>query len=163
MIFDLFSRQRVSERRAPQGSQRVRPGPPSFEEARNRRQKVRAAGMNPDYWYPVEFDDRLKRGQSIGVTFWKRSIVIYRGSDNQLRAIEDRCAHRQLKLSLGSVEGCNLVCPYHGWCYDGDGKVVSIPHELFGREMPSFKVESFPLQVRYGLIWIFPGDPQLAA
>jgi phenylpropionate dioxygenase-like ring-hydroxylating dioxygenase large terminal subunit len=28
--------------------------------------------------------------------------------------------------------------------------------------MPSFKVRSYPVQVRYGLIWIFPGDPELA-
>ena len=30
---------------------------PSFEEAKNRRQKVRAAGMNPNFWYPVEYAD----------------------------------------------------------------------------------------------------------
>ena len=29
-------------------------GPPQFAEARNKRQKVRAAGISPDYWYPVE-------------------------------------------------------------------------------------------------------------
>ena len=68
----------------------------------------------------------------------------------------------QLKLSLGNVDGCNLACPYHGWCYDGDGRVAKIPHDLFGRERPNFKVQSFPLKVRYGLIWVFPGDPALA-
>jgi hypothetical protein len=28
--------------------------------------------------------------------------------------------------------------------------------------MPSFKLASFPVKVRYGLIWIFPGNPALA-
>src|SRR5262249_8407603 len=56
----------------------------------------------------------------------------------------------------------NLVCAYHGWAYSGEGRVVQIPHELFGREMPSLKVRTFPVKVRYGLIWVFPGNPALA-
>lgn len=152
----------------PEGSQTSmsqtngRHAPPDFAAAENRRQKVRSAGMNPDYWYPVERSRRLKPGAAIEVCFWKRSIAVYRGQDGGLRAIENRCAHRQLKLSLGSVENCHLVCPYHGWEYDGTGQVVHIPHDLFGRSMPSFRVRSYPVKERYGLIWLFPGDPALS-
>jgi len=140
-----------------------RAGPPIFQEARNRRQKSRAAGLNPDYWYAVEQDHALKAGQVIEVTFWKRSIALYRGEDGRLSAMENRCAHRQLKLSLGHVRGCDLVCSYHGWTYNCEGRVIGIPHDLFGRSMPNFKLPSFPVRVRYGLIWIFPGDPARAA
>jgi hypothetical protein len=136
--------------------------PPSFEEAKNTRQKARAAGMNPNYWYAVEFADQIKPGKVTEVVFWKRSIALFRGEDGELRAIENRCAHRQLKLSTGVVDGCNLVCPYHGWTYDGAGKVVDIPHSLFGRDFPKFQVHSYPVKERYGLAWIFPGDPELA-
>jgi phenylpropionate dioxygenase-like ring-hydroxylating dioxygenase large terminal subunit len=136
--------------------------PPDFLHARNRRQKVRAAGMNPDYWYPVEYDRNIKAGQTVGVTFWKRPIAVYRGMDGVLRAMEDRCAHRQLKLSGGSVDGCKLVCPYHGWSYDCDGRLANVPHDLFGRSLPSLKIATCPVRVRYGLVWIFPGDPELA-
>jgi phenylpropionate dioxygenase-like ring-hydroxylating dioxygenase large terminal subunit len=137
-------------------------GPPAFEEARNRRQKARAAGLNPDHWYAVEYDRALRPGAVREVQFWKRSIALYRDREGALHAIENRCAHRQLKLSYGHVEDCHLVCPYHGWTYDGCGRVTRIPHELFGRPMPRFQVPSYPVQVRYGLIWIFPGDPELA-
>jgi hypothetical protein len=136
--------------------------PPSFEEAKNTRQKARAAGMNPNYWYAVEFENEIKPKSVIEVTWWKRSIALFRGEDGQLRAIENRCAHRQLKLTTGEVDGCNLVCPYHGWVYDGQGRVVDIPHSLFGRDFPKFRVHSYPVKVRYGLVWIFPGDPELA-
>ena len=136
--------------------------PPDFETAGNLRQKVRAAGLDPNYWYPVEIDWNLRKGAAIEVVFWKRSIALFRGEDGTVRAIENRCAHRQLKLSEGEVQGCNLVCLYHGWTYDGSGKVVQIPHDLFGREMPNLRVPSYPVQVRYGLIWIFPGEPALA-
>jgi 4beta-methylsterol monooxygenase len=134
---------------------------PTFSEAHNRRQKARAAGLSPDYWYAVEYDRALKSGSVVEVKFWGKSIALFRGLDGRLGAIEDRCAHRQVKLSLGQVTECNLTCFYHGWAYNAEGRVVEIPHDLFGRPMPSFKVPSYPVQVRYGLIWIFPGDSKL--
>ena len=143
-------------------SLQTKTSPPGFLEARNRRQRARAAGLHPDYWYAVEYDRVIKPGQVREATFWQTSIALYRGWDGRLRALENRCAHRQLKLSLGKVEGNNLVCPYHGWCYNETGRVVHIPHDLCGRSMPALQVGSYPVTVRYGLIWLFPGDPALA-
>ncbi len=135
---------------------------PSFEEAKNRRQKVRAAGMNPNFWYPVEYADRLAPGQVIEVKFWGRSYALYRGNDGQLRCIDNRCAHRQLKLTTGEVRGCQIVCPYHGWTFDGEGKLVDIPHELFDKKMPSIRLPDYEVRERYGLIWLFPGERERA-
>jgi 4beta-methylsterol monooxygenase len=137
--------------------------PPTFSDARNRRQKVRAAGMSPDYWYPAAWDRELARGQVVEVKFWGRSIALFRGEDGVVRAVEDRCAHRQLKLSKGKVTGCNLTCTYHGWQYDGAGRCVHIPHDLFGNKMPQIQLGTYPVQVRYGILWVFPGDAALAA
>jgi phenylpropionate dioxygenase-like ring-hydroxylating dioxygenase large terminal subunit len=106
----------------------------------------------------VEYDRALKPGQTIEVHFWNSSIVLYRGQDGQLHALENCCAHRQLKLSIGQVEDCNLTCAYHGWSYNGDGFVVNVAHELFGHPRLNVSIRSYPLQVRYGLIWLFPGD-----
>jgi len=135
--------------------------PPSFVEARGRREKARAAGLAPDYWYPVAFDRDIRRGQVVEVKYWGRSIALFRGDDGVLAAVEDRCAHRQLPLSKGDVTGCRLTCMYHGWSYDGTGRLVDVPHSLFGRSMPTARVASYPVQVRYGLVWVFPGDPAL--
>ena len=74
----------------------------------------------------------------------------------------DKDPAKLAKLTAGEVIGCRLHCPYHGWGYEGDGRVTHIPHELFGRDMPKFKVHSFPVQEKYGLIWVFPGDAELA-
>ncbi len=137
--------------------------PPTFEEAQNRRQRVRAAGLDPSYWYPVEYDRAVRPGGIVEVTFSNTSIALYRGADGAVRALENRCAHRQLKLTLGQVDGCALTCAYHGWSYADDGRLAGIPHDLFGRAMPSIGIRSYPVRVRYGLIWLFPGDPALAA
>ena len=101
-------------------------------------------------------------GRVIEAMFWKEPIAIFRGVDGPIAAIENRCAHRQIKLSLGQVKGCRLVCAYHGWEYGCDGRVAQIPHDLCGREMPRFRVKSYPRKGALRLIWIFPGDPELA-
>ena len=136
--------------------------PPSFEEARNLRQRTRAAGMNPDYWYAVEEVRHVKPGTVVEVVFWGQSIALYRTEDGSFHAVENRCLHRQLKLSLGVVEGCRLVCAYHGWEYDENGCLAAIP-DLFGRDrVPRLSIRTYPVKVRYGLVWLFPGDPELA-
>ncbi|PRP91161.1 Toluene-4-sulfonate monooxygenase system iron-sulfur subunit TsaM1 [Enhygromyxa salina] len=136
---------------------------PSFPEAKNRRQKVRAAGMNPNYWYPVGYAAELGPGEVTEVTFWGKDFALFRGQDGRLRAIENRCAHRQLKLTTGEVRGCQVVCPYHGWTFDGDGRLVDIPHELFDKKMPNIRLPDFEVRERYGLIWLFPGERERAA
>lgn len=136
--------------------------PPSFDDARNKRQKVRAAGLDPNYWYAVRRADALPKGQVVEVNFWGRSLALYRGDDGALRAIENRCAHRQLKLSVGHVKGCNVVCPYHGWEYSGDGRLAAVPHDLFGKSLPNLRLRDYPVRERYGLVWIFFGDPARA-
>src|SRR5215475_9182681 len=95
--------------------------PPAFATARNPREKARAAGLHPDHWYAVEYDASVPAGRVIEVKFWGRSIAVFRGTDGALRALENRCAHRHLKLSIGQVTGCTLTCAYHGWSYDSEG------------------------------------------
>ena len=86
--------------------------PPSFASATNRRQRARAAGLDPDYWYPVEYDRAVRPGQVVEVVFWNTSLALYRGRDGELRVLENRCAHRQLPLTLGEVDGCHLACAF---------------------------------------------------
>ena len=143
-------------------SEQSREPPPTFAQARTLRQKARAAGLDPNFWYAAEISRRLPPGTVIEVQFWGESIALFRDEQGIAHALANRCVHRQLKLSLGAVNGCRLVCPYHGWAYDGAGHVVGIPHDLFNRAEPKFRVRSFPIRERYGLIWIFPGDPRWA-
>ena len=138
------------------------PPPPSFEEAKNRRTKVRAAGMDPNYWYAVERDEAIANGQIVEAKFWGLSVAVYRDEDGRLHAVENRCAHRHLPLTAGIVEGRNIVCQYHGWAYNGAGELADVPHDLFGKQRPRCKLKTYPLRVRYGLVWLFFGDAERA-
>ena len=121
-----------------------------------------AAGLDPAYWYPVEYDRNIAPGQVIEVKSRHATLALFRGRDGRLAAIENHCAHRQVKLSAGRVEGCRLTCRYHGWSYDVDGRLVTVPHELFGNAFPAVRLRSYPVRVRYGLIWVFFGDARLS-
>jgi nitrite reductase/ring-hydroxylating ferredoxin subunit len=129
---------------------------------RNLRQAACSVGLDPSYWYPVELDSSLRREQVIGIKFQNTSVAVFRDRDGDVHAIEDRCAHRGVKLSHGFVEDCNIRCVYHGWTYSPDGKLCHIEHELFGKSFPSVRLRTFPVQVRYGLIWVFFGDRVLS-
>ena len=143
---------------APGAARTSQPSPPTFDEAKSLRHRARAAGLDPHYWYPAFLSSEIKPGTTRGVRFWERPIAIWRTTSGTLHAIEDRCAHRQLRLSTGHVQGNRLVCEYHGWAHAGNGKVVDIPHNLFGKKQPKACVRPFPIQERYGIIWIWPGE-----
>ena len=140
----------------------VPPAPPTFEAATNRRAQVRAAGLDPNYWYAVEHDSSVARRQIVEVKFWGTSVALYRDDDGRLHALENRCAHRHLPLTEGIVRGRKLVCQYHGWSYNGAGELTEVPHDLFGKKMPQCRLRSYPVKVRYGLIWIFFGEASRA-
>ena len=126
------------------------------------RREAWAAGLDPAYWYPVEYDRNIRPGQVIEVKSRHATLALFRGRDGRLAAVEDRCAHRHVKLSAGRVEGCRITCRYHGWSYDVEGRLVTVPHELFGHGFPAARLRSYPVRVRYGLIWIFFGAARLS-
>jgi phenylpropionate dioxygenase-like ring-hydroxylating dioxygenase large terminal subunit len=121
---------------------------------------LRRVGANPDYWYPVAWCDELKVGRTLARRFAALPIVLYRGMSGQVFALEDRCAHRQVPLHLGVVNGDDIKCHYHGWTYNRSGKCVSVPY--LGPDRLPNGVKSYPVREVSGLIFIFPGDPALA-
>jgi phenylpropionate dioxygenase-like ring-hydroxylating dioxygenase large terminal subunit len=121
---------------------------------------LRRVGSHPDFWYPVAWSSELKAGKTLGRRFAGEPIVIYRGKSGQVFALEDRCAHRQVPLHLGVVEGDALKCGYHGWAYDCAGKCIDVPYLGRGR-LPN-GVKSYPACEVDGMIFIFPGNAALA-
>jgi phenylpropionate dioxygenase-like ring-hydroxylating dioxygenase large terminal subunit len=56
------------------------------------------------------------------------SVIVIRGSDGLARAFANVCRHRGSRLVDGEA-GCakRLTCPYHGWTYAADGRLVGVP------------------------------------
>lgn len=120
-------------------------------------------GVDPNYWYPILRESKLAKGKSLPVTFWQNRWLIFRDQTGQVYALDDKCAHRKVALHTGEVRDCRIVCPYHGWEYESDGKLAKIPYWTSDKKLPNVKIQNYPIECRNGLIWIFPGNPELAA
>jgi renierapurpurin 18,18'-hydroxylase len=122
---------------------------------------TRAAGLDPNFWYPLARSRDLKPGKTMAVTFAGTSIVLVRPKTGEPYALEDRCAHRQVPLSLGVVKDERLQCGYHCWTYDRTGTCVSIPYPHRDQVLPA-GVPAYACREAYGLVFVFPGDQVLA-
>ena len=81
------------------------------------------------FWYIACESHELTASQPLARTILDERIVLFRDEHNQAVALRDRCMHRSAPLSKGSVrDGC-IQCPYHGWTYNTQGQVVSVPCE----------------------------------
>jgi renierapurpurin 18,18'-hydroxylase len=116
---------------------------------------LRKVGAHPDYWYPLAWSRELKAGRTFAARFAGEPIVLVRPMNGAVFALEDRCAHRQVPLSKGAVDGCTLRCCYHGWRYDASGSCIDVPYLGKGK-LPN-GVRSYPCFERDGIIFVWPG------
>jgi vanillate O-demethylase monooxygenase subunit len=87
-------------------------------------------------------------------------VVLFRAPDGAPVALFDRCPHRGLRLSAGSLVGDTIQCTYHGMRFDRHGACVAIPSG--GPIVNRMCVRSFPVVEQWQWLWIWMGDPALA-
>lgn len=111
-------------------------------------------------WYVAAWDHELIDGTKLARTILEKPVVMYRGESGKYVALDNRCCHRGAPLSMGRIEGDCIRCMYHGMKYDSSGMCVQIPGQ--DRIPKTLKVQSYPVEVRDHLVWIWLGDPALA-
>jgi len=116
---------------------------------------VRTCPPNLKHWYVVAASAEVDH-HPLPIVLWHHAIVLYRTPQGTVVALEDRCPHRQVKLSEGKVVGSDLECAYHGWCFDPQGHCVVVPY-LKGGKLPPCEVRSYPVREQDGFIWLYPG------
>jgi len=121
------------------------------------RQDVRSLGINPNHWYAVARSDEVI-DQPLGVNLWGEAIVLLRDDEGQIQALEDRCPHRQVKLSEGAITHGEVECIYHGWRFNAAGHCTHVPYLADNQQLPSCQLKTYPVQDRDGFVWLFPGD-----
>jgi len=117
---------------------------------------IRHLGINSNHWYVVARSTEVQT-QPLGVTLWNHPIVLYRDDRGAVHALEDRCPHRQVKLSHGRVTGELLECSYHGWRFNPRGECADVPYLADNQKLPNCKIRKYPVQEQNGFIWLFPG------
>jgi len=105
-------------------------------------------------WYVAAWASEVK-DRPFARTICGVPVVLYRTGEGSYAALEDRCCHRNLPLSLGFVEEDGLRCGYHGLKFDATGACIEIPAQK--HIPPGARVQSFPLVERWGFLWIWMG------
>lgn len=103
------------------------------------------------FWYPVIPVEYLFDGPK-PFTLLGEDIVVWQGPDGAPAAAIDRCCHRSAKLSRGWVDGGNIVCGYHGWTYDPEGKCIDVPQQK--HRASNFTIDTYKAAERYGYVWV---------
>ena len=110
------------------------------------------------HWFPVaRVVDVVDR--PVAATLLDLELVIHR-TPAGIRVSRDLCPHRGVPLSMGWIEGDELVCAYHGLRYGPDGHCRMIPAQPDLKPSSRFDLTMFPAVERYGLVWtcLAPND-----
>jgi glycine betaine catabolism A len=97
-------------------------------------------------WVAVGREEELPAaGDWRAVRIGTQSVVVVRTDTGAIRAFHNTCRHRGSVLCTeerGSFARKRIVCPYHAWTYDLDGRLVATPRRM---ETPDFDAAQFPL------------------
>ncbi|MYK76871.1 MAG: Rieske 2Fe-2S domain-containing protein [Acidimicrobiaceae bacterium] len=105
-------------------------------------------------WHPVASEHdvpyrHVHHGQLLG-----RELAVWRADDDFVNVWENRCLHRGVRLSIGSNDGTELRCQYHGWRYaNRSAGCTYIPAHPADAPARTICNRTFPSVERYGLIW----------
>lgn len=94
-------------------------------------------------------------------TICELPILLYRKENGDPVAIGNLCPHRYTPLHLGKRLGDNVQCGYHGMVFGASGQCVHNPHHG-GAIAPAMKVPAYPVIEKYGIIWLWIGNPDVA-
>ena len=112
-----------------------------------------------DAWYAIARVADVRYETMMPIRLLGEHLVLWASERRGITVLADRCPHRSVRLSAGEVRDGNIVCPYHGWQFDSNGQCTHIPAHPAMRIPSSFRVHSYPVRERFGVVWTTLGDP----
>lgn len=110
-------------------------------------------------WYVAAHAHEIT-GALFARTFLNQPVILWRGADGAVAALEDRCPHRLVPLSTGRTVDGLVECGYHGLRFDAAGACAHVPGQS---SVPkNARVRTFPVAERHALVWIWMGAAELA-
>jgi len=89
------------------------------------------------------------------------SVIIVRGEDDEIHALLNVCRHRGSRVTT-EKSGCSrrLTCPYHGWTYNLDGKLIAAAHMQDDFDKSDYALKKVNHREYLGMIFInFSDEP----
>jgi phenylpropionate dioxygenase-like ring-hydroxylating dioxygenase large terminal subunit len=106
------------------------------------------------HWF-IAATSRQLRSKPLATTLFGTPVVLFRDAAGRAGALVDRCPHRNVPLSLGTItrEG-TLQCAYHGWCFDVEGACTRIPSLTKGSDAKARRAHALPTIEQQGFVWV---------
>lgn len=115
--------------------------------------------MYINFWYPIAASEEITSDEPCRVEILGVKVAAFRDTAGTAHVLSDTCVHRGGSLGKGWVKDGEVVCPYHGWRYGGDGQCTTVPSLGYAAKPPArAKVDSYPVQEKYGIVFAFLGD-----
>lgn len=114
-------------------------------------------------WYMAAWASEIPSNTLFARTLLDQNVVMYRDQNGIAHALQDRCPHRFVPLSTGTLCKNNgtVKCRYHGLEFDSSGQCVHNPHGE-GKIPAAARVNRYPLIEQHNSLWIWMGDPAKA-
>ncbi len=128
--------------------------------------------MLPSWQVVCHQSDLAEPGDYRRLDFVGRPIFVVRGDDQQIRAFYNVCRHRASRLLDGDETGAGrcrrgrIVCPYHGWTYDLQGRLRGIPGGAAYEDLEpaDWGLKRPEIEIWHGFVFVRcrPGGPGVA-
>ncbi|HYH51321.1 MAG TPA: aromatic ring-hydroxylating dioxygenase subunit alpha [Acidimicrobiia bacterium] len=108
----------------------------------------------PVGWFQVGWSEEFPVGEAKPLRYFGFDLVAYRGESGTLHVFDAFCPHLGAHLGHGGkVCGDDIVCPFHGWRFDGAGENVDIPYS--GRVNRAKRLVPWPVAERSALVFLW--------
>jgi len=107
----------------------------------------------PVGWYRIADSKDVKPGQVKSVRCFGKDLVVFRARSGNVTLLDAFCPHMGAHLGLGSVQGDNLRCVFHGWIFDRQGVCTALPGDR--RVPPRAHTRAWPTCEKNGQIMAF--------
>ena len=105
-------------------------------------------------WHPVASEHDVPYRHVCQAQLLGRELAVWRADDDYVNVWENRCLHRGVRLSIGTNDGTELRCQYHGWRYaNRSAGCTYIPAHPADAPARTICNRTFPSVERYGLVW----------
>lgn len=114
------------------------------------------------HWLCVGHESRIpKKGDWFRFDVAEESLVVVRGRDDEIRALVNVCRHRGSHVCYEEEGSARvLVCPYHAWTYDLDGRLRSTRYMGADFDASGYALSQVHVRILEGLIFVcFADDP----
>lgn len=81
-------------------------------------------------------------------------IVVSRNAIGELKAFANVCRHRGVAVASGTGNAKEFSCPYHGWIYDLNGKLVSASRPRGVKVPPNCRLPDIKVDTWGGFVFI---------